>query len=69
MTLDRINNEKGHTADNVIPACYRCNLIRRDMPYDAWMHVAPSIRSAREAGLFRDWIGGIRKVIQTAEGN
>ena len=67
ITLDRINNNLGHTLENVVPACYRCNLIRGSMPYEAWLHIAPAIRSAREQGLFGDWIGGIRKVLQVME--
>lgn len=28
---DRIDNSIGHTPDNIIPACYTCNTIRRDI--------------------------------------
>ena len=49
MTLDRI--------DNVIPSCVRCNYIRRDIPFDAWMVMVPSVREARIKGLFRSWDG------------
>lgn len=27
---DRINNKKGHTTDNVVPACYICNHVRNN---------------------------------------
>jgi hypothetical protein len=27
---DRIDNSKGHTEDNVIPACYTCNVVRNN---------------------------------------
>lgn len=27
---DRVDNKKGHTIENVIPACYVCNHVRND---------------------------------------
>lgn len=61
MTLDRIDNEKGHTRDNVVPSCIRCNYTRRDIPYEAWLVIAPGMRRAREAGLFGGWTGQVRR--------
>ena len=55
MTLDRIDNNAGHTKANVLPCCLRCNYIRGSMPFDAWMAIVPAIRKAREAGLFGLW--------------
>src|SRR3712207_1689454 len=60
MTLDRIDNSKGHTSDNVVPACIRCNYARRDMPYEAWLCLAGGMRRARELGLFKGWTGRTR---------
>jgi hypothetical protein len=60
-TLDRIDNKKGHTKDNVVSSCERCNYIRRDMPYPAWLVVAKGIRSARLEGLLGSWTGGIHR--------
>lgn len=57
MTLDRIDNQRGHTRDNVVPACYRCNMIRGNMPYEAWLNVVPAIRDTKEKGLFGLWVG------------
>jgi hypothetical protein len=59
MTLDRMDNAIGHTTVNVVAACERCNFVRRDMPYEAWLVVAPAMRRAREAGLFGTWTCGI----------
>ena len=56
MTLDRIDNSVGHIKSNLHPACLRCNYLRRDMPFEAWMMLAPAIKTAREAGLFHGWI-------------
>jgi hypothetical protein len=58
MTLDRIDNFIGHVKTNVQPACIRCNYLRRDMPYEAWLIVAEGVRQARKAGAFADWVGG-----------
>ena len=55
MTLDRVDNDKGHSQSNVVPACMRCNYARRDMPYAAWLLVAEGMRKAREQDLFGDW--------------
>lgn len=57
MTLDRIDNSKGHTTDNVLAACVRCNFIRGSMPWDAWQGLVSSVRSVRAKGLFGTWEG------------
>ena len=59
--LDRIDNDRGHSKDNVIPCCIRCNYIRRHMPFDAWLAIVPSIKKARVDGLFGSWVGGCRE--------
>jgi len=56
--LDRIDNQYGHSVGNVNPSCTRCNLVRGDMPYAAWLLVAQGMRLARDQGLFGDWIPG-----------
>lgn len=55
LTLDRIDNEIGHLVSNVRVACMRCNGIRCNMPFTAWIAIVPAIRSARENGLFGSW--------------
>ncbi|MGH9940884.1 MAG: hypothetical protein ACRD9R_00815 [Pyrinomonadaceae bacterium] len=60
MTLDRIDNNKGHSFDNVVPAYIRCNYARRNMPYEAWLCLADGMKRARELGLFKDWTGRTR---------
>lgn len=56
--LDRIDNSKGHTKDNVNACCSRCNFIRRTLPYDVWLLLVPAIRTAVEAGMLDDWDHG-----------
>jgi hypothetical protein len=55
IALDRIDNDQPHNKSNVTACCFRCNYIRNSMPYAAWLHLAPAIRSAYEKGLFGDW--------------
>ncbi len=57
MTLDRIDNSKGHLLNNVSAACIRCNLTRGSMPHAAWLIVATAMRKAKDEGLFGDWSG------------
>lgn len=57
MTLDRIDNSKGHTKGNVLPCCIRCNMARGNMPFEAWQYLVPGVRSARTAGAFGTWVG------------
>ena len=56
MTLDRIDNKVGHIQSNVNSSCIRCNYLRRDMPYAAWLSLCESIRKTRESGLFGEWL-------------
>lgn len=55
--LDRIDNALGHSQNNVVACCGRCNYLRRDMPYAAWMMLVPQVRKIRESGAFGDWDG------------
>lgn len=61
MTLDRKDNQLGHTEHNCVPCCVRCNYMRRDMPYVAWLGLVVSVREVREAGLFGAWTCGIHQ--------
>jgi 5-methylcytosine-specific restriction endonuclease McrA len=60
ITLDRIDNSKGHLRSNVVPACIRCNYARGSMPHAAWMCLMKGLTEAREKGLFGDWTGRCR---------
>jgi len=59
--LDRINNDLGHAKANVNPACVRCNLTRKDMPYEAWLLVALGMRQAHKLRKFGTWVPGNRR--------
>lgn len=57
MTLDRVDNSQGHLQSNVKPSCIRCNSIRGNMPFDAWIVVAEGVKKATELKLFGTWTG------------
>lgn len=61
MTLDRIDNAKGHTKKNVVPACVRCNYTRGNMPYTAWLCLIEGMKKARLANLFGNWTGRLNR--------
>lgn len=53
-TLDRIDNSLGHLKSNVNTSCRRCNWFRRDMPFNAWIRIAPVMKEIQKANmLFR----------------
>ena len=57
MSLDRKNNSIGHTLENVLPSCIRCNVTRGNMPFKAWLIIAKAMKQVTELGLFDDWLG------------
>jgi len=59
--LDRKDNNTGHTIDNVVSCCTRCNLIRGDMPYGAWLALAKGMKEIRMSGAFGAWVPGNRR--------
>lgn len=61
--LDRIDNTLGHLKTNVLPCCSRCNLTRKNMPYEAWLIVAVGMRTAFQRGLFGNWVPGNLKIV------
>jgi len=63
--IDRVDNNKGHTNNNIVSCCIRCNSLKSDMPTQAWMKLVPTVRRIRELGFFEQWVGhnlGSRKL-------
>jgi SOS response regulatory protein OraA/RecX len=52
---DRIDNDKGHTIENVVPCCRRCNYLRRDIPFPAWLVIAKAVKECHEKGLLDNY--------------
>ena len=43
MGLDRVDNARGYTMDNVVPACTVCNLMKKDMPPEEFVRASWAI--------------------------
>ena len=49
LGLDRIDNTKGHTLDNVVPCCYECNIARgNNFTYEEMLEIGKTIRLIKE---------------------
>ena len=53
--LDRKDNSIGHTKTNIIPSCYKCNMILSDLPFEAKLVLREGMRKLCESGLIDDW--------------
>lgn len=40
-----------------VPACFRCNVMKSNMPHAAWIRIAEIVKIVRKEGLFGDWKG------------
>ena len=47
--LDRLDNKRGHTRDNVVPCCLDCNLVRGDRytPDEMRQYIGPAVAAVR----------------------
>jgi hypothetical protein len=41
--VDRLNNDKGYTNDNIVPCCKKCNLIKKQMTEDEFLSWVASV--------------------------
>ena len=43
--IDRVDNTKGYTIDNVVPCCADCNYLKKGRPYDEFLNKIKRIHS------------------------
>lgn len=54
--LDRIDNARGHSRDNVRPCCEKCNLILGDIPDSAKLCLVDGLTKIQKNGYLIEWI-------------
>ena len=54
--LDRMDCSLGHTLENVLPCCEKCNNILGDLPQPAKELLASGLAEIRTQGLFNEWV-------------
>lgn len=55
LGLDRIDNNLGYLLNNVNTCCTTCNLLRRNIPYEAWIIMSKEMKYIREKELLQNW--------------
>lgn len=53
--LDRLDNTLGHSENNVVSCCEKCNYILVDLPVEAKKLLASGLKNIRNKGLFEKW--------------
>jgi len=53
--LDRRDNTKGHSKDNVVPCCEKCNNILGDLPAEAKDLLKEGLTEIAKQGLLNTW--------------
>jgi hypothetical protein len=53
--IDRLDNDKGHSAGNVVPCCEKCNIILGTLPNLAKLEMREALRQIHIKDLLKDW--------------
>lgn len=54
LGADRIDNDKGHTKDNVVPCCHECNIAKnRNFTFDEMKIIGEAIRKVKKERLIK----------------
>lgn len=56
LGLDRKDNLRGHSTDNVVVCCEKCNMILSDIPYEAKVLLSEGLKKINEQNLLKNWI-------------
>ena len=57
MSIDRIDNNLGHTNENTVPSCLFCNIFRGNVDYKIWLQIIPYFKCLL-GGMFPVWTSG-----------
>lgn len=54
--LERIDNSLGHSLENILPCCEKCNIILGDIPFEAKNLLKDGLKKIYKQNLLKDWI-------------
>lgn len=54
--LDRRNSNYGHSKDNTVACCEKCNYILGDIPFEAKEYMRYSLQNIKRSKLLKDWV-------------
>jgi hypothetical protein len=64
ISLDRLDNNLGHTIVNCVPCCEICNFILCDLPQEAKKLIGIGLLAARRSGELNNWVIPTKRKVQ-----
>lgn len=61
LGLDRIDNTKGHSLNNVVVCCEKCNNILSDIPYEAKLCLKQGLKEIKNNNYLKNWTIGTKR--------
>lgn len=61
LGLDRLDNNKGHSLENVVSCCEKCNNILSDLPYEAKMCLKQGLKEIHINNYLNNWEIGTKR--------
>lgn len=53
--VDRLDSDRGHALNNVVPCCEQCNILLTDLPWECKSLLASGLKHMRDSGVYDRW--------------
>ena len=63
--LDRKDSSKGHTLENVVSCCEKCNFILGDLPYEAKLALKDGLKYIKNKEILNTWTIPTKRAVKT----